>query len=132
MPQLLTLYISARDPHGFNKVAKTLLAAAPNLERLCLMQNQQSAYTSHGKWIRPLLCEEQDSEMVPCPQLVVLRLRGITITRWDDLRKVGSRRPAFKTLSVDSGGWEQSGGENQDLNALRQCFDVVVEDGPKF
>lgn len=94
MPQLITLTITAANGRTFQNAATTLLPAAPNLERLCLCQNDRGADTTdtgQQSWLRPLIREEQDSEAVACPRLVVLRLCKIVIPQWDLLRKIGSQ-----------------------------------------
>ncbi|KAG8914409.1 hypothetical protein FRC01_004094, partial [Tulasnella sp. 417] len=132
MPQLRILAICADDPDGFENAILPLLATAPNLEELRLAQATPSPWTNREGWIPPLLSEEQEPAELVCPRLAVLRLCKITIPRWDDLKRLASRRPGFTKLSLDSICWGDSKGEEQDLTLLKQCFDIVVEDGLEF
>ncbi|KIO26655.1 hypothetical protein M407DRAFT_243646 [Tulasnella calospora MUT 4182] len=52
----------------------------------------------------------------------------MAIRECDDLRRIALGRPAFKHLSVDSTCLQRSKQVGQDLDVLREYFDVVVTD----
>ncbi|KIO26661.1 hypothetical protein M407DRAFT_24102 [Tulasnella calospora MUT 4182] len=128
MPQLLSLQVSLDHGRRFKKVASLLQSATPNLERLCLDQTFPSVFGNDSEWISPLILGDQDHVAAGWSKLVVLRLCSLGIPQWDDLKLVASCRPAFKQVSVDSICWKKSKGYRQDLDALKQHFEVLVTD----
>ncbi|KAG8920163.1 hypothetical protein FRC00_010394, partial [Tulasnella sp. 408] len=128
MPQLLSLQVSLDHGRHFKKVASALQSATPNIERLCLDQTHPSVCGNDSEWLAPLIPGVQDHVEAKWPKLVVLRLCELGIPAWDDLKSVAACRPAFKQVSVDSSCWESSKGGEQDLNALKKHFEVLVTD----
>ncbi|KAG8914407.1 hypothetical protein FRC01_004092 [Tulasnella sp. 417] len=130
MPQLLSLSIFATFPYGFKDVAPPLVAATPGLEKVSLIQTYATSSEYDEEWMYPLLVPTQDLLTTSWPQLVVLRICGMCISPWNDLKKIATGRPAFKRLSIDSTCWEKSKDVEQDSSAFVGSFDFVVEDKP--